>query len=49
MVRVTGFVPAPAAIEAGLKVQVVSAGRFPQAKITVPLKVLAPTGAAEKP
>ena len=48
MVSVTGVVPAPDAIDTGLKVQLVSAGRFAHAKLTVPLKVAPPAGTAEK-
>jgi hypothetical protein len=48
IVTVTGVVPAPAAIEDGLKMQLVKAGRFAQAKATAPVKVEPPAGAAEK-
>jgi hypothetical protein len=48
MVSVTGVVPAVAPIDAGLKTQLVKAGRFAQARVTAALKVPAPTGAAEK-
>jgi hypothetical protein len=48
IVAVTAVVSVPAASVAGLKLQLVSAGKFPHAKVTVPLKVAPPTGAAEK-
>jgi hypothetical protein len=48
IVNVTAVVPAPAAINVGLKLQLVSAGKFAHAKLTAPLNVPPPTGAAEK-
>ena len=48
IVAVTAVVPAPAASDAGLKPQLVSAGKFAQANVTVPVNVPPPTGAAEK-
>lgn len=48
IVSVTGVVPAPTAIERGLKVQLDSLGRFAQAKLTVEVNVALPRGAAEK-
>src|ERR1700722_4970437 len=48
IVAITEVVPAPAAIEVGLKLQLVSAGRFAHAKVTAPLKVAPPAGVAEK-
>jgi len=47
IVSVTEVVPAPAAIDVGLKLQLVSAGRFAHAKLTAPLNVAPPIGAAE--
>lgn len=48
IVSVTAVVPAPAAIEVGLKLQPVNAGKFAQLKFTAPVKVDPPAGAAEK-
>lgn len=48
IVNVTVVVPAPAAIVAGVKAQVDRAGKLPHVKFTVPVKVAAPAGAAEK-
>ena len=44
---VTVVVPAPAVIEAGLKLQLLRAGRFAHARVTVPVKAPAPDGTAE--
>jgi hypothetical protein len=48
MVSVTAVVPAPAAIAGGVKAQVVRSGKLLHVKFTVPVKVAAPAGAAEK-
>ena len=48
MVAVTEVVPAPAVSDAGLKLQLVSAGKLAQANVTAPVNVAPPTGAAEK-
>ena len=47
MVRVTGVVPAPAAKDVGLKLQLVSNGRFAHAKFTAAVNEPPPSGAAE--
>ena len=47
MVSVTAVVPVPAAIVAGLNAQLVSAGRFEHAKLTVELNDPPPAGNAE--
>ncbi len=47
MVSVIVFCPASAAIHAGLKLQLVSAGKFAHAKFTAPLNVPPPTGVAK--
>jgi len=47
IVNVTAVVPAPAAIVAGLKAQLLNAGNPEHAKLTVELNAASPTGTAE--